>query len=105
MFRYLVWSLQTSFPAVCFAAPEEIYTRNDSAGGIRFSDPWPRNWNVEWDKRRDCAGVQEGERNYLGNLPAKPEDYTDAERLALLTKAGALIAAEIDRLLRKGESK
>lgn len=36
-----------------------------------------------------------------GNSPPCPSTYSDEERVDLLVKAGALIAAEIDRLLRK----
>ena len=39
-------------------------------------------------------------RDNRGNLVPDPATYTDEERIDLLTKAGALIAAEIDRLLR-----
>ena len=52
---------------------------------MRFVDPWPRSWVEDWDKR----------------LPTRdPRDVSD-ERIRELEKAGALIAAEIDRLLRK----
>lgn len=36
----------------------------------------------------------------MGNYPANPGTYTKKERLDLLVKAGALIAAEIDRINR-----
>ncbi len=78
--------------AVCYtanAAGVHVYQRHESAGQISFCDPWPETWAPEWDKRpRD--------RNDAVNLP-----QGDARRIRMLEKAGALIAAEIDRLLRK----
>jgi len=47
-----------------------------------FIDPWP--WEKEWDKRLE-----------YGRLPSSTDEKRD-----LLIKAGALIAAEIDRLNR-----
>ena len=59
--------------AACYAAPGSIYDV--------YREPlWP--WPEEHDKRPDHA-------------------FTDDDRIRLLEKAGALIAAEIDRLLRK----
>jgi hypothetical protein len=52
-----------------------------------FEDKWPSTWCKDWDKR-----ILPEYRNSL--LPT-------AERIRELEKAGALIAAEIDRLLRK----
>jgi hypothetical protein len=70
--------------AVCYAAPERVYIRRTFARGETFTDPWP--WEG-WDKRP-----------YDGNVLRAP---TAVERIRLLEKAGALIAAEIDRLLRR----
>ena len=50
-----------------------------------FLDPWPGWWAEEWDKR----------------LKERSASATTDERIRELEKAGALIAAEIDRLLRK----
>ncbi len=59
-----------------------LYERFDRANGqVVFADPWPETWDDEWDKRVPRPNPQ--------------------ERLRMLEKAGALIAAEIDRLLRK----
>lgn len=70
-----------AWAAVCYAAPGEVFTR---ATGGQLVDPWPASWWEGWDKReRDDAP-------------------TRAERIRELEKAGALIAAEIDRLLRGG---
>lgn len=70
--------------AVCYAAPVRVYVRQVFAAGESFFDPWP------WDEGAD-------RRSYDGNVLKDP---TDDERIRLLEKAGALIAAEIDRLLR-----
>lgn len=72
--------------AACYAAPESIYVREDRANQVTFTDPWP------WDWRCDTRPTD-------GNV-VTPEKATTAQRIRLLEKAGALIAAEIDRLLR-----
>lgn len=76
--------------AICYAAQaggELVYVQQDAANLIRFVDPFP--W-FEGDARA-----------YDGNvICAEPRD--EAHRLRLLEKAGALIAAEIDRLVRAG---
>lgn len=59
--------------AACYAMPEPIFVRRDFHGGVMFSDVWP-GWR---DKR------------------------SELDRVALLVKAGALIAAEIDRVTRR----
>lgn len=81
--------------AACYAASERIYTRTDAAVGVSFFDPWPDSWDDLWDKR-----AQYGNGYAAGNGIADPDSYSHEERLDLLVKAGALIAAEIDRLLR-----
>ncbi|KKK68037.1 hypothetical protein LCGC14_2948050, partial [marine sediment metagenome] len=83
--------------AVCYAAPERIFIRKEHAGGVSFNDPWP--WAGRWDKRTGFGDTSEGEENYGANFPPNPTTYLPVERLDLLVKAGALIAAEIDRLL------
>lgn len=78
--------------AACYAANAGgllIYERHDYANVISFANPWP--WDAEHDKRP-----------HDGNVVTVAE--TDAERLRLLVKAGALIAAEIDRLQRRSDS-
>ena len=82
--------------AVCYAAPERLYIIRNHAAGPCFYDPWPDSWDSKWDKR---YGYGSGRRTH-GNYPPSPQTYTRKERLDLLVKAGALIAAEIDRLLR-----
>lgn len=75
-----------AFAAACYAVPGRLYVERRVAAGPMFVDPWP--WADSYDKRK--AG---------GNVPdAIPTD--GEERVAMLVRAGALIAAEIDRLQR-----
>jgi|HubBroStandDraft_2_1064218.scaffolds.fasta_scaffold02109_8 hypothetical protein len=68
--------------AACYASPVPIYELRDRGWSKEFRDPWP--WSEEDDKR-----------------PEPDATVSDDDRIRLLEKAGALIAAEIDRLLRK----
>lgn len=70
---------QLAWAAACYAAPEAIFGMH----GRATFDPWP--WPAD-DKRPG-------------------PNFTPAERIRELEKAGALIAAEIDRLLRAGDSR
>jgi hypothetical protein len=77
--------------AACYAsaaAGKRIYTRNEYATEVHFVDPWP------WEERADG-------RPHDGNVLKKP---SEEQALRLLEKAGALIAAEIDRVLAKREA-
>lgn len=82
--------------AICYAAPERLYIVRNHAAGPAFYDPWPDDWPPSFDKR---YAYGEGKELH-GNYPPRPETCTRKERLDLLVKAGALIAAEIDRLQR-----
>ncbi|WP_051327546.1 hypothetical protein [Desulfatibacillum aliphaticivorans] len=77
--------------ASCFAAPRQIFIQTTSDNGMCFYDPWPKSWQEGWDKRpRNLVGM--GRRiDYNGFKPG--------QRFDILVKAGALIAAELDRLL------
>ncbi len=87
--------------AVCYATPVRLYGKHEYAAGPAFLDPWPKSWGDGWDKR-----YRYGERRTNpGNTPPDPATYTGEERLDLLVKAGALLAAEIDRLLRTDNKK
>ena len=82
--------------AVCYAAPKRVFVRTlGRNGAISFEDPWP--WDGG-DKRTKTKAIIDSKR--FGEIP-EPKEYTAEERLDMLVKAGALIAAEIDRLLRK----
>lgn len=73
--------------AICYAAPEPVFIKRThlSRPGILFCDPWP--WAEQCDKRKAANN----------GLPV-------GVRIRDLEKAGALIAAEIDRLLRIQEA-
>lgn len=78
---------ELALAAACYAASaahERIYIRRDFAASVSFSDPWP--WEAQFDSRP-----------YDGNVLKDPDDD---QTIRLLEKAGAMIAAEIDRLLR-----
>jgi len=78
---------EMAMAAACYAAaPEKALRRIPYNSGYIFRDIWP--WGAEWDKRFDFD--EDGE-----TLP-----ITETKRLRNLVKAGALIAAEIDRLQR-----
>jgi|ERR1043165_994387 hypothetical protein len=88
--------------AACYASPLQIFMCAQVPGTFNFYDPWP--WEGEFDKRpRDSKG------NLLDNYyaPTIVSGYaqTKEQRIRQLAVAGALIAAEIDRLLRlQGDS-
>lgn len=75
---------QLALAAACYASPERLYVQREFAAGVSFVDPFPDHWPDS--------------RPYNGNVLKDP---TDKQAIRLLEKAGALIAAEIDRLLRK----
>lgn len=77
--------------AICYAAPIPIFQREGDERYFAFVDPWPDSWGAEWDKRP------------FDNYNGEPRDPTPEERIRMLVKAGALIAAEIDRLQRRIE--
>ena len=83
---------ELAMAACCYAAPDAIYKKYECRSQVKFDDPWP--WDIRFDKRHRCQASDRG-------VMARPEEYTSEERLNLLVKAGALIAAEIDRLQRK----
>ena len=72
---------ELAWAAVCYAAPDKVYRRNNDQtfDNFEFCDPWP--WARFWDKRSRTKQNEES-----------------TTRIACLVKAGALIAAEIDRL-------
>lgn len=88
---------ELAMAAICFAAPKQIYFRANAASrdGFIYVDPFPETWDLSWDKRQEYGGDDLND----DRLP-DPASYTQEERIDLLVKAGALIAAEIDRLQR-----
>jgi len=83
---------ELAWAAVCYAAPTLAYRREDAPCAVQFTDPWP--WHDSHDKRP-----------FAGNAVLPNTVVGKAERIRQLTKAGALIAAEIDRLRRDGDAK
>ena len=83
--------------AACYAAPERIYTQDARfVNQVVYSEPFP--WS--WDKRYSYGDNRKNSSNALPD----PDTFTDEERIDLLVKAGALIAAEIERLQRRSVS-
>lgn len=79
---------ELAWAASCYAAPVPIFLRVptshlDTPGTVAFESPWP--WSEEDDRRPNRK------------FP------TRRQRIRVLEKAGALVAAEIDRLLREEE--
>ena len=78
---------ELAWAAVCYAAPERVYTLDQGTtprdAKISFRDPWPSKFEPSIDKR-----------------PSYKRTPSNKQRIRALEKAGALIAAEIDRLLR-----
>jgi hypothetical protein len=81
--------------AACYASPVRLYRRiEDDDESISFTDPWPASCSLKHDRRRSRGGVIEDI-----DFDHDHEDYVDR-----LVEAGALIAAEIDRVSRVIES-
>lgn len=80
---------ELAMAAVCYAAPKPIFVQATTRGVVTFADPWP--WDEDDDKRP---------YNPTTAAPFDPRKIKPEKRIRLLEKAGALIAAEIDRLLR-----
>lgn len=86
---------ELAWAAACYAAPDSVLvSRSSSSRGFYFVDPWP--WDQTWDKRTP----RDPKRREALQLPPRTER---ALRIRELEKAGALIAAEIDRLVRAHE--
>lgn len=89
---------ELALAAICYATPRKIFVRRDYADRIAFDDPWP--WDGSDDNRAGRGDTRYGRKHAGANYAPDPETYNAAERLDLLVKAGALLAAEIDRQLR-----
>ena len=81
--------------AVCYASPFQPFVLDKRRDYYQFIDAYPPSWSQEWNKRRySNAG--------WGDL-VENKDLPMNKRIRNLVKAGALIAAEIDRLQRTEE--
>ena len=80
--------------ACCYAAPIPLRVVTVYEDHIVWEDPYKwAGWDEQWDKRK---------RTVMDNI--KPNiDLSTKQRIRNLVKAGALIAAEIDRLQRLEE--
>lgn len=74
--------------AALYASPIALYEVNVTPERAYWLDPWA--WDAEWDKRP----------RYGSGKLKDAADTSPKVRIRCLAKAGALIAAEIDRLLR-----
>lgn len=82
---------ELALAAALYATPEPLYAKRNVGSGISFVDPWPWFDEVEVTRYGDGLTTQ---------VPAwdKRKKHNKLRRLVI---AGALIAAEIDRLQRK----
>lgn len=96
--RYMGHDL--AWAAACYAAPSALFRlESNQIGSFEFYDPWP--WGPEADRRRPCDEGVGGTRSGLGlDVVLSSAPHTFKQRIRELEKAGALVAAEIDRLLR-----
>lgn len=79
---------ELALAACCYASPEPLFIQRRPN---HFDDPWPDWWDYQWDKRQ-----RDEDEELIPN-----EQLPTAQRIRNLVKAGALIAAEIDRLDRE----
>jgi len=86
--------------AACYAATKKIYYKFDMYDGLefRFREMWP--WKSEWDKRQKRPYPLMA-RNMMKNPAEAVDKLINIDgRIKELAKAGALCAADIDRLER-----
>jgi hypothetical protein len=74
--------------ACCYASPVPLFVEDRRVMAVLYVDPWP--WDPECDRRPKD-----------GNRLRPP---TEEEHLRGLVKAGALVAAEIDRIFAAREA-
>lgn len=84
---------ELALAAVCYATPVPLYERKERAASVAFMDPWP--WE-QWEDHRAYGAV-------ANHILTDPNSLPSERRIKDLVRAGALIAAEIDRLIRKSE--
>ena len=91
--------------AICYASPFQPFMLERRTDEYRFRDAFPPSWDSEWDKREryEEDGIEQlGCETYLVAQAEVIENIVlpIPKRIRNLVKAGALIAAEIDRLQR-----
>ncbi len=77
--------------ALVYASPRKLYVKSDTTGVIVFHELWPHEWESKALPKTDGHGLDRREVTRINEQTG---------RVLELTKAGALIAAEIDRLQR-----
>lgn len=82
---------ELAWAAACYAAPDRILVHREGRNGHGFVEPWPTATYPQTRYADDFGSYREGWH--------RPE----CPRVEQLIKSGALIAAEIDRLLRAGK--
>jgi hypothetical protein len=89
---------ELALAAACYAVPDNVYVGRVNNRIVKIEDAWP--WNAE-----EFKGDPDVRAWYPGPLAKVLLNRADvrAARIRELTKAGALVAAEIDRLLRAAE--
>ncbi len=82
---------EMALAAICYASPVPIFIKKEHGKGIGFIDPWPWFDTIEVTRYGDGLFAQ---------VPAW-DKRKKHKKLRKLVIAGALIAAEIDRLQRE----
>ena len=75
---------ELAWAAVCYAAPDLVFRKDDRANQIIYRDPWQ--FDPPYDKRE-----------YDGNIVLANWKLDTSKRIRQLEMAGALIAAEINK--------
>lgn len=89
---------ELAWAAACYAAPRAIFhLQSNMEGSFEFYDPWP--WDDADDRRKPDEGDAVGGTRVGVDLAVVLGTKETDVRIRELEKAGALIAAEIDRLL------
>ena len=84
---------ELALAAALYASPIPLFERRETHGAVTFKDPWPWWDQIEITRYGDGSTTK---------VPAW-DKRAKHSRLRKLVIAGALIAAEIDRLQRKQE--
>lgn len=78
--------------ACAYAAPQRLFIQTPLGNqSYAYLDCWPKSWSESYDKRPRAED---------GGALLEADSMTTELRIRQLAKAGAMIAAEIDRLLR-----